>query len=84
VDPSRFFPWKILAENGFGHWYDSSSTTMPSGFDPVHALRIIGYRTSDTAAAIQSFKIHFVPQDTTRTLSDENKRILYNLMLKYL
>lgn len=84
VDPSRYFPWKTLADNGFGYWYDSSSAAFPSGFDPVQALRIIGYRTYDTAAAIQSFKIHFLPQDTTRTLSEENKRILYNLMLKYL
>lgn len=84
VDPSRYFPWKTLADNGYGHWYDSTLTAIPSAFDPIQALRIIGYRIKDTASAIQSFKIHFVPQDTTRYLTEENKQILYNLMQKYM
>ena len=44
------------------------------------ALRIIGYDISKPAAAIQSYKIHFVPADTTRSINEADKKILYSLM----
>jgi N-acetylmuramoyl-L-alanine amidase len=83
VDPNRFFPWKKLAENGFGHWYDTTGITIPADFNALHALRIIGYDISKPENAIQSFKIHFVQQDTTKLINDADKKILYDLMKKY-
>jgi len=83
VDPNRYFPWKKLAENGFGHWYDTASVTVPQGFNALNALRIIGYDTRKPDAAIQSFKIHFVQNDTTRIINEADKKILYDLMKKY-
>jgi N-acetylmuramoyl-L-alanine amidase len=83
VDPNRFFPWKKLAENGFGHWYDTTNVMVPPDFNPLHALRIIGYDISRPENAIQSFKIHFVQQDTTRVISEGDKKILVDLMRKY-
>ena len=83
VDPSRHFSWQMLAEKGFGYWYDTTGAQPPEHFDALQALRLIGYNISRPEAAIQSFKIHFVPQDTTRTISDTDKKILYDLVRKY-
>jgi N-acetylmuramoyl-L-alanine amidase len=59
-DPSTKFPWKRLAENGFGNWYDSVLDTVPQHFNAIHGLRIIGYDTKDSTAAIVAFKRHFI------------------------
>lgn len=83
VDPSRFFPWKQLAEKGFGLWYDTARTQIPTDFNAVQALRIIGYNISDSITAIQSFKIHFNPTDTINKLTPVDKKILADLVKKY-
>lgn len=83
VDPSRFFPWQTLAEKGYGYWYDTLSRPVPERFDPLQALRLIGYSLRDTLAAIQSYKIHFRPTDTTRVLSETDYKVLADLLYKY-
>ena len=83
VDPSRYFSWKSLAEKGFGYWYDTTGVQVAPDFNAVQALRIIGYNISKPEIAIQSYKIHFVPQDTTNIINDDDKKILYDLMKKY-
>jgi N-acetylmuramoyl-L-alanine amidase len=83
VDPNRHFPWQILAQQGFGHWYDTTSTTVPADFNPIQALRIIGYDIRNEKNAIQSYKIHFMQKDTTKTIKETDKKILYELMKKY-
>jgi N-acetylmuramoyl-L-alanine amidase len=81
-DPNYRFPWKKLAEKGFGLWYDEVREEVPANFNHIQALRIIGYDVKDTSAAIQSFKRHFL-QDTTRQLTVLDKSVLYNLQKKY-
>jgi len=83
VDPSRLFSWKTLADKGFGYWYDTTGVKVPDDFNAVQALRIIGYNISKPAIAIQSYKIHFVPQDTINVINDADKKILFDLMKKY-
>jgi N-acetylmuramoyl-L-alanine amidase len=83
VDPSRYFPWEKLAQNGYGLWYDTTGVTVPQGFNEMLALRIIGYDIKNPGNAIQSFKIHFVPADTTKTISDAERKILFDLEKKY-
>ncbi len=83
VDPSRFFPWEQLAQNGFGYWYDTATVNMPDNFDAMQALRIIGYNTKDTTAAIQSFKLHFTPQDSAAALNSTDRKIIFDLYKKY-
>jgi N-acetylmuramoyl-L-alanine amidase len=83
VDPSRYFSWQSLAEKGFGFWYDTTNVEVPVDFNPVQALRIIGYNTSKPEIAIQSYKIHFVPQDTTTLINDTDKKIIFDLVRKY-
>ncbi|MBC7851623.1 MAG: N-acetylmuramoyl-L-alanine amidase [Chitinophagaceae bacterium] len=83
VDPSRQFSWKILADNGYGYWYDTTNVIVPPDFNAMQALRIIGYNVKDTGIAIQSYKIHFSPQDSTRIIGDADRKILFDLMQKY-
>jgi len=78
-DPNVYFPWKLLAQKGFGIWYsDTTNVTVPENFNSLDALRVIGYDIKDTSAAILAFKRHF-EQDTTSVLSDADKKVLYGV-----
>lgn len=82
-DPNWRFPWKQLADKGFGYWYDDpSNASLPSGFNHLLALRIVGFDVKDTNAAIIGFKRHWL-QDTTRGLNKEQLKVLYQLSKKY-
>ena len=83
VDPNRFFPWQQLAQNGFGYWYDTANMKLPENFNSIQSLRIIGYDTRDTIAAIKAFKLHFVQQDRVSVINDADKKIIYELSKKY-
>jgi N-acetylmuramoyl-L-alanine amidase len=79
VDPNWRFPWKDLADKGFGYWFaDTSNTSLPLNFDHLQALRIIGYDMKDTSAAIASFKRHWL-QDTTIGLNSDQYKVLYQV-----
>jgi N-acetyl-anhydromuramyl-L-alanine amidase AmpD len=83
-DPSKYFPWKKLAEAGFGFWYDSSHLVEPpENFNALLALRVIGYNIQNQKAAIVSFKLHYIQTDTSPVLSDYDKKVLYNVYLNY-
>jgi N-acetylmuramoyl-L-alanine amidase len=83
IDPSRYFSWKPLADKGFGFWYDTTNVEIPVDFNAEQALRIIGYNMNKPEASIQSYKIHYVPQDTTRTINDADRKIIFDLLRKY-
>lgn len=82
VDPSKHFPWQQLAQQGYGWWYDTTAIEAPADFNTLQALRIIGYDVKKPNDAIYSYHLHFVPQDTTKTFSEADKKILYSLMSK--
>lgn len=82
-DPSVFFPWKKLAENGFGLWPDDILEDVPEGFNSTDALRVIGYDTRDLNAAIIAFKRRFIVYDLSPIWRDEDLKILYNLYKKW-
>lgn len=83
VDPSALFPWKELAERGFGLWPDEVLVTPPDNFNAEDALRIIGYDTSNLRAAIMAFKLRYIQNDLSPELTLYNQSVLYNLYLKY-
>ena len=97
-DPSALFPWQKLAARGYGLWYDAAvltdTTAAPfaadslgrplPGLTPREALRIIGYDTQDLNAAIIAFKRHFVPTDLSPLLTEQDRRILYDIYRKSL
>lgn len=82
-DPGTLFPWKALADKGFGYWSDDALEIAPENFDFKTALRLIGYDTSDLNAAIIAFKRHFVQDDSTAQLSQLDLNVLYNVYQKY-
>jgi len=83
VDPNRNFPWQYLASNGFGIWYDTTNIQLPPNFNPMQALRIIGYNIQDSASAVYSFKLHFIQADSSKEINDQDKKVLFDLMRKY-
>lgn len=81
-DPSVHFPWKILAENGFGLWYEQPLPVPPVDFNPGMALQIIGYDTRNINAAIVAFKRHYVQSDVSPELTAFDLRVLYSIYLQ--
>lgn len=85
VDPNVHFPWKQLADKGFGNWFDDTThVIIPDNFDSKLALKIIGYDVSNLPAAIAAFKRHFLQVDLSKELNDADKKILYAVMKKSL
>ncbi|HVG41969.1 MAG TPA: hypothetical protein VM888_10205, partial [Chitinophagaceae bacterium] len=83
VDPNIQFPWKALADKGFGLWYgDTTSIMLPQQFNAMQALRIIGYSVKDSAAVIGAFKRKYEQQES-KELTEGDKKILYSLTQQY-
>ena len=79
-DPSKFFPWKRLADAGFSFWYDPNNLpTPPADFNAVMALKAIGYDTRDVTKAVGAFKLHYIQNDVSNTLTDYDKKVLYSI-----
>ncbi len=82
-DPNVNFPWKRFADSGYGNWYaDTTNITLPSNFNDLQALRIIGYDIKDTTAAIVAFKRHWL-QDTMSGLDSAQYKVLFQVMKKF-
>ncbi len=80
ADPSRYFPWKTLADHGFGLWCDPPFPERPVPFDDSVALQALGYDVSDVQAAIGAFKLHFLPDESARAMSDQDRALLHCLI----
>ncbi|MDQ6531604.1 N-acetylmuramoyl-L-alanine amidase [Flavobacterium sp. LHD-85] len=81
-DPSALFPWKTLAEKGFGIWQDEVLEPAPFDFKIEPALRIIGYNTKNLTAAIQAFKLHYIQTDATSVLDRKTIDTIYSIYKK--
>jgi len=82
VDPSRNFPWRTLAEHGFGLWCDAPYPQPPAAFDTGLALRALGYDTQDAVAAVRAFKLHYRPDGLGPGLDERGQALLYCLTRK--
>src|SRR5260221_13866314 len=80
VDPSRYFPWKLLAEQGFGLWCDTPAAAEPPGFDATLALQAFGYDVSDPTAAAAAFRPHFRSDELSGALDDSGRAVLACLL----
>jgi N-acetyl-anhydromuramyl-L-alanine amidase AmpD len=81
-DPSALFPWKTLAENGFGLWKDDVLEQAPPYFSSDLALRVIGYDTKNLQAAIKAFKLHYIQTEVDSVLDEKTINTIYNIYNK--
>jgi N-acetylmuramoyl-L-alanine amidase len=82
-DPGFRFPWKQLADAGFGKWPQGPLVDPPAGFDPWMALRVLGYpleidKTPGYTDTVRAFHRHY-RGDENDVLDAEDARILYAL-----
>jgi N-acetyl-anhydromuramyl-L-alanine amidase AmpD len=77
-DPGPLFPWKQLADAGFGLWPQGVLTDPPASFDPWMALGEIGYPLDDRDAAVHAFHHHYRGMEGDG-LDAQDSRILYAL-----
>ncbi len=80
VDPSRHFPWALLAAHGFGVWCDPPWPVAPANMDTMLALRAFGYDVADAGAAASAFKRHFVQDDPAAEITERDRGVLYCLL----
>lgn len=65
-DPGIDFPWKRLAKEGIGLWYQPRNAEKMLENDVAKLLRIIGYNVETeekTIAAAYAFRRHFIPEE---------------------
>ena len=82
TDPSRYFPWKTLADHGFGLWCEPPFPEPLAPFDAAAQLRALGYDTDDVAAAVRAFKLHFLPDELSSELTERSRALLHCLYRK--
>jgi len=80
VDPSRFFPWKRLAERGFGIWCDPPYATVVNGVSDVLLLSAFGYDVTNLRAAGAAFKRRFRGVDDETPLTADDRALLQCLI----
>jgi len=80
VDPSALFPWRDLAQRGFGLWCDPPYLPAPAELDAELALQLLGYDLSIRDAAVQAFKLHFVQSDVDTGITPSDRDLLHCLL----
>jgi N-acetylmuramoyl-L-alanine amidase len=79
-DPNVNFPWKRLADSGYGTWWsDTTGMVVPDDFNHLQALRLIGYDTRDSVAVFQTFKRKYEQIDSSKVFLPEDRKVLYSL-----
>jgi N-acetylmuramoyl-L-alanine amidase len=82
-DPSAFFPWRQLAQAGFGLWCDPPYAPPPKNFDTIQGLAALGYDTRSPkaqSAAIAAFKLHFSPDQPGAEMEESDRAMLHCLL----
>lgn len=81
-DPSALFPWKKLADLGFGFWSETVLEMAPATFNIEQGLRIIGYDTRNLSSAIKAFKLHYIQTEVDDILDEKTINTIYSIYKK--
>lgn len=73
VDPSRWFPWKRLADAGVSVWCDPPYEVVNPAVDDATLLTGLGYDVSRLPMAVGAFKRRFAPGDTALSLTEAQR-----------
>ncbi len=77
VDPNHRFPWKRLAENGFGLWCSDEEALMSANStDPLLGLQALGYDISHPESAALAFRRHFRGKNNVAQLDADDLKML--------
>ena len=80
VDPNIQFPWLLLAQKGYGLWFEPDAKyTLPASISIPFALAMVGYDIKDTTAALLAFKRHF-RTDSTAMVTENDRSVLFQLI----
>lgn len=82
TDPSHRFPWKTLADKGFGLWCDVPWPVPPESSDAAVALQALGYDVSDPVAAQRAFRRHFAPDADAPEFTERERGLLRCLLAR--
>ena len=69
VDPSRWFPWKRLADAGVSVWCDPPYEAVPVAVDDALLLTALGYDVSRLPMAVGAFKRRFAAEDDSPAMT---------------
>src|SRR5262249_41640768 len=70
VDPGANFPWKRLAESGFGLWCEPPYEPVAAGADDALLLAALGYDVSNAPAAFAAFRRRYFAVESNAPLSE--------------
>ena len=80
VDPNIQFPWILLAQKGYGLWFEPNEQySLPESISIPFALAMVGYDIKDTTAALLAFKRHF-RADSTAVVTENDRSVLFQLI----
>jgi N-acetylmuramoyl-L-alanine amidase len=81
VDPSRLFPWKRLAERGFGLWCESPTNgAAPAGVSDALLLTAFGYEVTNLRATAAAFRRRYLGTETEEPLTSNERAMLQCLI----
>ena len=82
VDPSGWFPWRRLAQHGFGVWCDPPYPVTPLVQDDALLLAALGYDVTRLDPARAAFRRRFLVEESAGALTDSERALLQCLIAR--